>query len=838
MPRNSAVRDAAMDAKAFLRDIRNRRGYDGQIVSVEDIKPRHARFAQPSEPLPEMITAALRAQGIEQLYMHQGQAVDAVRAGEDICVVTGTASGKTMCYNIPVLEMLLTDALGKACYLFPTKALAQDQLRGINRFKEAVPGVPLIAGTYDGDTPRNMRQQLREDANVILTNPDMLHAGILPNHARWAHFFANLRFVVVDEIHSYRGVFGSNVANILRRLNRICAHYDCRPQYICCSATIANPQELAERLTGRVMTVVDDDGSPRGGKQFALWNPPYLDEGKVERRSGNTEAERLMVELIQDGVQTITFVRARVIAELIFRYCQDRLTEVAPRLRKKVRAYRGGYLAEERREIERQLFSGELLGVTTTNALELGIDIGSLDASLIVGYPGTIASTWQQAGRAGRGQEESLSVLIASNSPIDQYLMQHPEYFFGQSPEHAIVDPENVHVLAGHLACAAQELPIEISEEAQFGEYAAAVLEILEEAQQVRRRGDRWYWTGAPHPQGKVRVRNISENNFTIHDRTDPENPQVIGEVDEFSAYTLLHQQAVYMHNAETYFVQDLDLAQKVASVTRENLDYYTQAVSRTDIRVDDTEREDPWRISKKAFGAVTVTTLVYMFRKIKFSARESLGFGNLDLPAQTLETMAVWLMPPRQVLERVREYKRVAGDGLLGIANVAVEVLPLFVMCDTMDIGSVVDSSNTGTPTIFIFDRHPGGVGFAERCYDIIEQVLEACLFLIKECECEEGCPSCVGSPLPPYAQQDPDGSSRDSIPDKEAALMILHDILEKEPYVPKAPSPQRRRLIEMGLAAADVQVKETEPPRREIKRLPENVEAKIRRRLKKLQG
>jgi DEAD/DEAH box helicase domain-containing protein len=584
------------------------------------------------------------------------------------------------------------------------------------------------------------------------------------------------------------------------------------------------------------MTVVDDDGSPRGAKQFVLWNPPHLDEGKVDRRSPNTEAERLMVELIQDGVQTITFVRARVVAELLFRYCQDRLTEESPRLRNKVRAYRGGYLAGDRREIEQQLFSGELLGVTTTNALELGIDIGSLDASLTVGYPGTIASTWQQAGRAGRGKEESLSVLIAANSPIDQYLMQHPEYFFGQNPEHAIIDPQNVHVLAGHLACAAQELPIEASEEAQFGEYAAAVLEILEDAKQVRRQGDRWHWVGSSHPQGKVRIRNISENNFTIHDRTDPEKVQVIGEVDEFSAYTLLHPQAIYMHNAETHFVQDLDLKQKVASVTRENLDYYTQAVTKTDIRADETEREHEWRISKVAFGEVTVTTLVYMFRKIKFFERDSIGFGNLDLPPQALETMAVWLMPPRQALERVREYHRVPGDALLGIANVAVEVLPLFVMCDTMDIGSVVDSSNTGTPTIFIYDRHPGGVGFAEKCYDIMEQVMEACLFLIQECECDEGCPSCVGSPLPPYAQQDPDASSRDSVPDREASVMILHDILQREPYVPNAPSPQRRRLIELGLAAADVPMQQ-EAPRRDIKRLPENVEAKIRRRLRMLQ-
>jgi len=827
-----------MDVERFLAQVSHQRHYEGQIVHVERLAPREAQFGALSEPLHERVRLVLRAEGVEQLYTHQVSAIEATRRGEDVVVVTSAASGKTLCYNIPVLEELLRSNLAKAMYLFPTKALAQDQLRGLNRFKASDGELPLQAGTYDGDTPANMRRTLRDEGNIILTNPDMLHSGILPNHSRWAHFFANLRFVVIDEVHSYRGVFGSGVADVLRRLERICRHYGCRPQYVCCSATIANPAELAERLTNRRMTVVDNDGSPRGPKQFVFWNPPYLDEGKMERKSPNAEAQRLMTDLIKEGTQTITFVRARVLAELIYRHCQDQLTEEAPRLRNKIRAYRGGYMAEDRREIERQLFSGELLGVTSTNALELGIDIGSLDACIIVGYPGTIASTWQQAGRAGRGEEEALAVLVGHNSPIDQYLMQHPQYFFGRSPEHAIIDPENPHVLAGHLACAVSELPIRLSEEGAFGEFAPAILELLEEAGQVRRLGEAWYWTGASYPAAKVPLRSFDENNYTIQDETDPSNVQVIGEVDEFSAYTLLHPQAIYMHNAETYFVHQLDLGKKTAHITKENLDYYTQAVTRTDILLNETETEKTWRLAPMGFGEVTVTALVYMFRKIKFFGRDSIGFGNLDLPPYELDTVAMWLMPPRQVLERVRQYHRVPGDGLLGIANVMAEVLPIFAMCDSLDIGSVVDSTNTGTPSIFIFDRHPGGVGFAERCYEMIEEVMQACLLLIRECGCEEGCPSCVGSPLPPFAQHDPDGSSRDCIPDKEAALMILHDLLEQEPYIPKDPSPERQRLIEKGMVAVEAVEAAAEAPRREIKRLPENVEAKIRRKLRALQG
>ena len=435
-----------MNARRFLKHVRSSKDYTDQVVHVEVLPPRPARYAPTAQPLPAIVVEALNALGIDRLYAHQAQAIDAARSGEHVVVVTGTASGKTLCYNIPVLESLVTEPNAKALYLFPTKALAQDQLRSLLRFKELAPSIPLNAGTYDGDTPSVTRRRLRDKGNCILTNPDMLHSGILPNNAGWADFFSSLAWVVIDEIHTYRGIFGSNVANVLRRLQRICAHYGARPRFLCSSATIANPGELATSLTGESFTVIDEDGSPRGAKYFLLWNPPALGE-TMERKSPQSEAVSLMVDLMKDRVPTIAFCRARVVTELLYRYAKDRLQRESPGLVNAVRAYRGGYLPSERREIEQQLFSGELLGVVTTNALELGIDIGGLDACLIVGFPGSVASTWQQAGRAGRGLDEALVVLLAQNAPLDQYLMHNPEYFFGSSCEHAIVDPDNPHVL-------------------------------------------------------------------------------------------------------------------------------------------------------------------------------------------------------------------------------------------------------------------------------------------------------------------------------------------------------------------------------------------------------
>ncbi len=826
------------DLEKFLDEIEHSRGYEEQIVHVELIPAREAQYGVTKEPLEPILEQALNAQGIERLYSHQVTAIDAIREGKDIAVVTSTASGKTLCYNIPIMEEVTRDPATRALYLYPTKALAQDQRKKIFRYKEINPMFTFEAGTYDGDTPTSTRKKLRDSGNLILSNPDMLHSGILPNHARWSDFFTNLKFVVIDEVHAYRGIFGSNVANVIRRLNRICAHYKSSPQFICCSATIGNPKELAEKISGHEMFLVDNDGSPKGPKRFALWNPPFVDEGKTERKSPNSAARRLMVDLIKGGrdgtggVQTITFVRARVSAEVLYRYCQEDLKDI-PRLANSIRAYRGGYLPENRREIEQKLFSGELMGVVTTNALELGIDIGSLDACIIVGYPGTVASMWQQAGRAGRGSDEALTILIAYNNPIDQYMMKHPEYLFGQTAENVVIDPNNVYIMLGHLRCATNELPMTIQDEEMFGKLAPALLELLQENEDVRLAGDQWYWVGTGYPAADFGLRNMAENNYTIVDTTDDDN-KLIGMLDEYSAFMTLHDQAIYMHEAEPYFVKELNLEQKIAYVEKINPDYYTQAVTETNIRIDETEVEKPFMQSNAYLGMVTVTSTTIMFRKIKFYSLDSIGFGNLDLPPQELNTSALWITPPPSVLERVRDYGRIPSEGMMGIGNALTGVIPLYVICDYTDIGPVVDSSNMGIPTIFIYDKYQGGLGFAEKSYELLDQIMERCLELVSECACEDGCPSCVGSPSRSWSYFDADSESRERIPDKEAALIILYYMLGKEPYVPKPLPAERKRMAAQSIAEAAAPTRDL----KDIERLPENVEAKLRKGLRKLKG
>ncbi len=622
----------------------------------------------------------------------------------------------------------------------------------------------------------------------------------------------------IDEIHTYRGIFGSNVANLMKRFNRICEHYGSHPQFISCSATISNPKELAEKITGHEMILVDNDGSPKGPKKFVFWNPPFIDEGKTERRSPNSEAKYLMVELIKNRIQTITFVQARVIAELIFRYCQEELQLIRPGLANSISAYRGGYLPEERREIERKLFSGELLGVISTNALELGIDIGGLSACIIVGYPGTISSTWQRAGRAGRGTEESLVILIGHNNPIDQYLMKNPDYFFEQPMENVVISVDNPYIMLNHLRCAVNELPVSIEDENMFGESAGAIMNILQEYGQVQFSGDKWYWTGKGYPAADFSLRNMDKSNYTIIDTTDDRN-QVIGMLDEFSAFMLVHDQAIYMHEAETYFVKELNIKQKIAYIERVSVDYYTQAITETKININEVERQKQVFQSKAYFGYVTVTSTTIMFRKIKLYSHDSIGFGNLDLPPQELETTAFWITPPPIALSHVRDYGRIPTEGMMGIGNALTGIIPIYVICDYIDIGPVVDSSNTGIPTIFIFDKHPGGLGFAEKSYEMLERILESCLELISNCPCENGCPSCVGSSSGTWSYFDADNEQRERIPDKEAALILLHDMLGKETYIPKS-MPAEPQIVTPGII-------------REIKPLPENVEAKIRKRI-----
>jgi len=774
-----------MNTAQFLARIRNRDYFDNQIVHVREMAERQPEFAEVAGGLRPAVQDTLRLQGIELLYSHQAAAIDTVRQGENVVIVTGTASGKTLCYNIPVVEALIDDPLACALYLFPTKALTQDQLRGLGKFEQQ--GVKFLAGAYDGDTPTGLRRKLRDGGNIILTNPDMLHTGILPQHTRWNRFFSHLKYIVIDEIHAYRGVFGSHLANVMRRLERICAHYRAEPQFICCSATIGNPRQHAEHISGHPMTLIDNDGSPRGPKQFVLWNPPpietaargQMDNWRVggDRKSPMWEAVNLMSALVQEGVQTIAFVRTRLAAELIFKNTRDRLRPVSRKLAESVHAYRGGYLPEERREIERRLVNKEILGVASTNALELGIDIGSLDACLLVGYPGQVASLWQQAGRAGRGHDQALVVLIGQNTPIDQYLMLHSDYLFAQNPEQAVVDPDNPHISVGHLKCAALELPLQDAELPCFGPYSDVIMELLEEDQLVKHIQDRWYWSSSSYPASDVSLRNISGPVYTIQDETS--GSRVIGTLDEVSALAQLHDHAVYLHGAETYFVNKLDLEQKIAFVEKRDLDYYTQSVQASQIRIDETEEETTWREATLGFGDVTVTTTIPMFKKIRFHSRDSLGFEKLELPPQELETVAFWFVPSEEIVKEMTGRQLIVGEALVGIANVLVEVAPFFVMCDTQDVGVVVDANCLGRDALFFHDRYPGGMGYAKRCLEHIEALMTTVATVIRECGCEDGCPSCVGSAVPAFALTDLDSAVRGRIPDKAAAKFLLEKLL-----------------------------------------------------------
>ena len=538
-----------------------------------------------------------------------------------------------------------------------------------------------------------------------------------------------------------------------------------------------------------------------------------------------------MSALVQERTQTITFVRTRNSAELIFKYCQDELQRQGSGLANMVTAYRGGYLPEDRRKIERKLATGELLGVACTNALELGIDIGGLDACLIVGYPGTIASTWQEAGRAGRKGEESLVVLIMHNSPIDQFLIRNPEYFFGQSPEHAVIDPENPHVLIGHLRCALQELPVNSKDAKLFGEYMPALMELLEEDNQAMKDGTGWRWHGKKgFPAKDISLRSSSNVIYTI--TTDGDPPKVIGTIDEISAFEQVHTHAVYLHNGETYFISRLDVEKKIAYAGKQALDYYTQSVEESNIHIDYQEEEKKWKKNRVVLGDVTVNSLTYMFKKIKFHSRESIGYENLDLPEQVIDTTAFWIVPPPAAFSRIKKYNRSIVEALIGLANVLVDVIPVYTMCDQSDIGAVVDSSNLGVSTLFIFDRYPGGMGFSERAYENIKEILPAALRLIEECPCRQGCPSCVGAATPAFALTEIDSGTRGKMPDKEAALVVLHEMLGLKPYIPKYAPPSADTSAEAGSPVPP----DEELPEMPVKKLPPNVERKIRKRVKKL--
>jgi len=626
------------------------------VTAWKELPAREGRYAEFPAALDYRLKEALRDRGIERLYTHQAASVAATLHGENVVVVTPTASGKTLCYNLPVLNVLLHEPNARALYLFPTKALAQDQLHELETFV-AVLGGGIRAATYDGDTPTGSRRTIRDQAQIVITNPDMLHTGVLPHHTKWAGLFAGLRYVVVDEVHTYRGVFGSHMANVLRRLKRICAFYGSRPQFICCSATIANPQELVERLVEKPFTLVDDDGAPRAEKHFILYNPPLINRELGLRRSPLLEAQRIAGEFLEAGVQTIVFARARQTTEILLTYLRNEMGEARTdsTIKETIRGYRGGYLPQQRRAIERGLRQGEVRGVVTTNALELGIDIGDLAACVMTGYPGTIASAWQQAGRAGRTSEVSAAVLIAGGSPLDQYVVTHPRYFFGRSPEHALINPDNLAICMAHIQCAAFELPFQAGE--SFGRFpnTGEVLDLLAEAGVLHRAGDAFHWMHDSYPAEAVSLRTGGSDNFVVVDTTDG-GERAIGEVDVFSAPFLIHEEAIYIHEGQSYQVQALDWEGRTARVRAANTDYYTDASTTVDVQVLAEAEQAVDGGAIKAHGQVLVSTKATGFKKVKLYTHETLGWGEINLPEQTMQTTAYWLSVSDEVIERLRQ--------------------------------------------------------------------------------------------------------------------------------------------------------------------------------------
>jgi DEAD/DEAH box helicase domain-containing protein len=737
-----------MDVARVLDAIRRDPRYRDQIVHEERFPARPAQYADPAQPLPPPLRDALRRRGVERLFTHQAAALDAIRDGASVIVTTGTASGKTLCYLLPVLERLIRDPDARALFVYPTKALAQDQADAIGELASLIPG--LVYGTYDGDTPAGERRRLRQTGRILLTNPDMLHVGILPQHFRWWRpFLRSLRYVVLDDMHVYRGVFGSHVALVLRRLWRACdAHGGAAPQVICTSATIANPEEFGTRLTGRPLRPVHGDGAPRGPRRFVLWNPPVLARAEMRRRSPYSEAAWLLASLVRQTARTIVFTKARKITELVYRYAADALAGT-PALAARLSPYRAGYLAAERRAIEQRLFRGELLGVVSTSALELGIDVGALDAAVLVGYPGTMASVWQRTGRAGRGTGEALSVLIALEDALDQYLMRRPAYFFGRPVEHATVDPENPYILAAHLRCAAVELPLGPRDEALFGPRLPEVAAALEGLGELIRRRERWHPRSRAYPARGVDIRAASGDTYRI---VDAASRRLIGTVDALRAFEQVHPGAIYLHQGEPYRVLRLDFATRHALVEKDDGGYFTEARVRTDLAILGGRTARPVGASGTvaAFGDVRVTQEVVEYRRKQLASETVLGVHALDMPEQELRTTALWLVLPQSVVRDIQKRGLDLAGGIHAVEHAAIGLLPLFAMCDRWDIGGVSYPMHpeTGEATVFIYDGYPGGVGVTEKGFELLDGLLARTLEVIESCPCEAGCPSCIQSP------------------------------------------------------------------------------------------
>lgn len=757
-----------MDTADFLRHLQSLLWYEGQLVHLEPLPTRRARFAEPEPALDARIRAALAGAGAGSLYAHQAAALAAVRDGKNVIVATPAASGKSMCYNLPVLETLLADRSARALYLYPTKALAQDQM---GKLRAVTPeNSRLRHAIFDGDTRISDRAAIRARAHVVMTNPDMLHLGILPNHRAWHRTLRGLRYVVLDEAHVYRGVFGAHVANVLRRLRRLCRKAGSDPQFVLCSATIANPGEHAERLAGLPFEVIDEDGSPYGGKDFAFWNPPVTDAASGARRSTNSETTQIFAELLKRETRTMTFARGRRQAELLYIYARDQLKHTHKKAAERVAAYRAGYLPEDRRRIEKELFDGKLLGLAATSAMELGVDVGGIDATLIAGYPGSIASAWQQSGRGGRGGERSLSVLIAQDNPLDQYLMRHPEAFFGKSSEAARISPGNPYIMKPHLVCAAYEAPLAMADTEFFGHELLWYADELAEEGFLHVRDARWHLTPeVAYPAETVELRSAG-GSFTL---VDWETGAVLENVSEHAAYRQMHPGAIYLHQGEPYLVRELDLDSRTAYAALSDAPYYTQARDYTDTRVLRIIRQRRAGRTTAFFGEVNVANEVVGFKRIRHHTDEVLGDEYLDMPSQEYDTAALWFGPPDEAVERIRREELDLMGGLHAVEHAAIGMLPLFALCDRNDIGGVSTPMHpdTGAPQIFIHDGYPGGVGVSEHGYEIIEELWRATLDAIANCGCEAGCPSCIHSPKC--------GNNNHPL-DKEAALVILEALTE----------------------------------------------------------
>jgi DEAD/DEAH box helicase domain-containing protein len=748
----------------FVRSIKRSSSYKKQIAHLEVISPQEANYGELEHPLPENIKNCLLNRKI-RLYSHQAEAINKVRQGKNVVIATPTASGKTLAFNIPVLEVLTKNEKATALYLYPTKALTNDQLKVLREMEQET-GITVYPNVYDGDTPSYQRSNIRENSKIILSNPYGLHQ-YLPWHFKWRTFFQNLKFVIIDEAHVYRGVFGSNVAMLMRRLFRICNYHGSYPQIILSSATIANPEEHAEKLTGKDFEVISTDGAPRGKKLFMFWNPPFIDDTKTVRRSTHQETKDLLTLDILNDLQTLCFTTSRQMAELITRWTREEFYKRSPKLAESVTAYRAGYLPQERRDIENRLKNKTLKGVVSTNALELGIDIGSLDSVIISGYPGTVISTWQQAGRAGRSNTNSLVTLVAFQNPLDQYFMKHPQDFFGRPHEQAIIDLHNRYISLGHIMCAASELPIKENDRKYFPELFNESLKALEQQNLVRKTPRGWVYSGTARPVEIVNLDSISDKTVTVIC-----NANVLETLTLTKAYEEVHVGAVLLHQGETYISEEFDLNSLIAKVRREDVNYHTEAKKNVDISTKKVLEEKQVGVTV-GIGELAITEIYHEFLVKTYD--EIIGREPLDLPPLKFSTVGMWFIIPDEIREEIEQRGLDFDGGLHAVEHAMIAMAPIYAMCDRWDIGGLSTPlhPDTGHPTIFIYDGFEGGIGISETLYAQVRELWNKTLQLINNCECKDGCPSCIYSPKC--------GSENEPL-DKEAGSIILERLLHAQ--------------------------------------------------------